>query len=297
MWFQSMLSLKETMKDIWRSAGKKFSQITDIPDYANPYLGQNRLSSRNAAEVRDFKHNLFGPLLREVGRLTGFSADGRAKLTDYMMAKHGLERNKVMAERDAKAAYEAEKLKDPNTTKTLADFVAEYRKKDYSGLTSLTGLDDVAAAEAEAKNMVADYEANHDTANLWARTKAVTDAIVQKQYDSGYINSITRNAILNMYDNYIPLRGFEDKTAEDVYSYMKHSNSAFNAPIKTARGRKSKADDPFANMLAMAESGIMRGNRNKLVKLPLLSLVLEHPTDLISVSDVWFALLLAMCKF
>lgn len=108
-WFQSrealqdgMLSLKETMKDIWRSAGKKFSQITDIPDYANPYLGQNRLSSRNAAEVRDFKHNLFRPLLREVGRLTGFSADGRAKLTDYMMAKHGLERNKVMAERDAK---------------------------------------------------------------------------------------------------------------------------------------------------------------------------------------------------
>ena len=304
VWFQSrealqdgMLSLKETMKDIWRSAGKKFSQITDIPDYANPYIGQNRLSSRNAAEVRDFKHNLFRPLLREVGRLTGFSADGRAKLTDYMMAKHGLERNKVMAERDAKAAYEAEKLKDPNTTKTLADFVAEYRKKDYSGLTSLTGLDDVAAAEAEAKNMVADYEANHDTANLWARTKAVTDAIVQKQYDSGYINSITRNAILNMYDNYIPLRGFEDKTAEDVYSYMKHSNSAFNAPIKTARGRKSKADDPFANMLAMAESGIMRGNRNKLVKLPLLSLVLEHPTDLISVSDVWFALLLAMCKF
>ena len=304
VWFQSrealqdgMLSLKETMKDIWRSAGKKFSQITDIPDYANPYIGQNRLSSRNAAEVRDFKHNLFRPLLREVGRLTGFSADGRAKLTDYMMAKHGLERNKVMAERDAKAAYEVEKLKDPNTTKTLADFVAEYRKKDYSGLTSLTGLDDVAAAEAEAKNMVADYEANHDTANLWARTKAVTDAIVQKQYDSGYINSITRNAILNMYDNYIPLRGFEDKTAEDVYSYMKHSNSAFNAPIKTARGRKSKADDPFANMLAMAESGIMRGNRNKLVKLPLLSLVLEHPTDLISVSDVWFALLLAMCKF
>ena len=109
VWFQSrealqdgMLSLKETMKDIWRSAGKKFSQITDIPDYANPYLGQNRLSSRNAAEVRDFKHRLFRPLLREVGRLTGFSADGRAKLTDYMMAKHGLERNKVMAERDAK---------------------------------------------------------------------------------------------------------------------------------------------------------------------------------------------------
>lgn len=105
-WFQSrealqdgMLSLKETMKDIWRSAGKKFSQITDIPDYANPYLGQNRLSSRNAAEVRDFKRRLFSPLLREVGRLTGFSADGRAKLTDYMMAKHGLERNKVMAER------------------------------------------------------------------------------------------------------------------------------------------------------------------------------------------------------
>ena len=90
-----------------------------------------------------------------------------------------------------------------------------------------------------------------------------------------------------MYKHYIPLRGFDDKTSDEAYAYLQDKHSAFNAPIKTAKGRKSKADDPFANMESMAESAIMQGNRNVLVKQKFLNFVLNHPSDLVSVSDLW----------
>ena len=94
-------------------------------------------------------------------------------------------------------------------------------------------------------------------------------------------------ALRSMYEYYIPLRGFDEKTSEEAYAYLNSKNSAFNAPIKTAKGRKSKADDPFAYLQSMSESAIMQGNRNKLVKQRFLNFVLNHPSDLASVSDLW----------
>ena len=43
----------------------------------------------------------------------------------------------------------------------------------------------------------------------------------------------------------------------------------------------------IAYMQAMAESAIMQGNRNVLVKQKMLNFVRNHPSDLASVSDVW----------
>ena len=40
-------------------------------------------------------------------------------------------------------------------------------------------------------------------------------------------------------------------------------------------------------MQMMAESAIAQGNRNQLVKQKLLNFALNHPSDLISVSELW----------
>ena len=57
-----------------------------------------------------------------------------------------------------------------------------------------------------------------------------------------------------MYKWYIPLRGFDEVTAEDVYAYMGNGKGgAYASPIKKAKGRVSKADDPFVAMTGMAE--------------------------------------------
>lgn len=260
----SMLGLKEAMQAILGQG----TNIEDVDGFENAYLGENRLSSVNKAEADAFAHTLFKPMLDEVAKLARTEAE-REELTDYMMAKHGLERNAYMRNEAI------------NNGATDAD------QTDYAGLTALTGMDNVTDAETEAQIMVNDYEQAHDTADLWKKVNAVSKAILSKSYECGMMSKATFDKISDMYDFYIPLRGFDEKTSSEAYAYLTHKQSAFNAPIKKAEGRRSKADDPFANLQSMAEGAIMQGNRNKLVKQRFLNFALNHPSDLVSVSDIW----------
>ena len=278
----SMLGLKEAMTAI---LGKN-TRMEDVDGFENAYLGENRLSSVNKAEADAFAHLLFKPMLEEVAKLAHSTAE-REELTDYMMAKHGLERNRVMAERDAQKDFAEYQKQHPKSTKALQDFIDEYRKRDYAGLTALAGMEEIADAEAEAQAMVDEYENAHDTTVLWSKVNAVGMAILSKSYECGMMSKETYDSVRDMYEFYIPLRGFDEKTSSEAYAYLTHKQSIFNAPIKKAEGRRSKADDPFANLQSMAESAIMQGNRNKLVKQKFLNFALNHPSDLVSVSDLW----------
>lgn len=91
----SMLGLKEAMSAGLRAEGNDMA-IEEVDGFENAYLGENRLSSVNKAECDEFARRLFRPMLEVVSGLAR-TADERAELTDYMMAKHGLERNVVMA--------------------------------------------------------------------------------------------------------------------------------------------------------------------------------------------------------
>ena len=278
----SMLGLKEAMTAI---LGKN-TRMEDVDGFENAYLGENRLSSVNKAEADAFAHLLFKPMLEEVAKLAHNTAE-REELTDYMMAKHGLERNRVMAERDAQKDFAEYQKQHPKSTKALQDFIDECRKRDYAGLTALTGMEEIVDAEAEAQVMVDEYENAHDTTALWSKVNAVSKAVLSKSYECGMMSEETYDSVRDMYEFYIPLRGFDEKTSSEAYAYLTHKQSLFNAPIKKAEGRRSKADDPFANLQSMAESAIMQGNRNKLVKQKFLNFALNHPSDLVSVSDLW----------
>lgn len=260
----SMLGLKEAMQAILGQG----TNIEDVDGFENAYLGENRLSSVNKAEADAFAQTLFKPMLDEVAKLARNEAE-REELTDYMMAKHGLERNAYMR------------------NEAIKNGATDADQTDYAGLTALTGMDDVADAEAEAQRMIDDYEQAHETADLWEKVNAVSKAILQKSYECGMMSKETFDKVSDMYEFYIPLRGFDEKTSAEAYAYLSHKHSAFNAPIKKAEGRRSKADDPFANLQSMAEGAIMQGNRNKLVKQRFLNFALNHPSDLVSVSDIW----------
>lgn len=278
----SMLGLKEAMNAI---LGKN-TRMEDVDGFENAYLGENRLSSVNKAEADAFAYLLFKPMLEEVAKLA-HSTTEREELTDYMMAKHGLERNRVMAERDAQKDFAEYQKQHPKGTKALQDFIDECRKRDYAGLTALTGMEEIVDVETEAQAMVDEYENVHDTTALWSKVNAVSKAILSKSYECGMMSKETYDSVRDMYEFYIPLRGFDEKTSAETYAYLTHKQSIFNVPIKKAEGRRSKADDPFANLQSMAESAIMQGNRNKLVKQKFLNFALNHPSDLVSVSDLW----------
>ena len=278
----SMLSLKRAMDMILKEEGKDVD-IADIDGFENAYLGENRLSSVNKAEADAFAQLVFKPMLDEVAKLAKNNEE-RAALTDYMMAKHGLERNEVMRQR------EVEKINnDASLSATQkADKEAAAAQRDYAGLTALTGKDSVDEAQDAAEKMVETYEKDHDTTELWKKVNDVTNAILSKSYECGIIDKDTYLKIRDMYEFYIPLRGFEEETGNDTYAYLTgFTPGKGSASIKKAKGRTSKADDPFANLQSMAESAIMQGNRNKLVKQRFLNFALNHPSDLVSINDLW----------
>ncbi len=325
----SMLGLQEFMSAIDHASGNK-RYIEDIPDFENPILGENRLSSVNKEEMHQVAKTQFKPLMSAVAKLSGNGKES-GELYDYMFAKHGLERDAVMRQREAQKEFDNYQKANPKGTKTIGDFVASLEGKDYAGLTALTAedgrvksiqsqidaideqmkatddqlllrnlggqkkrlkVDLLNAARDAADDIRKAFESNpsHDRSDineLWKRVNEVNGNTLRKLYESGMLTKEAYNDISSMYTNYIPMRGFDQTTSADAYAYLTHGDSAFNAPIKTAKGRSSKADNPIAYMQAMAESAIMQGNRNVLVKQKMLNFVRNHPSDLASVSDVW----------
>ena len=276
----SMLGLRKVYEAILSSTGKPSStlHIEDVEGYENAYLAENRMSSVNAAEQHDYYLRFMHPLLEAVGAIAGSRKAARQELVDYMMAKHGLERNLVLAERDAREA-EANG-EDFNTA------YAKFREKDYSGLTALTGEDDLSAAEAAAQQMVDDYEAAYDTTDLWNKTREATQATLEKIYRSGLLGSERYEQIRDMFQYYIPLQGWDETTSDEVYGYLTSKSGPLGSPIKHAAGRSSKADDPIATIAMMADSAIRQGNRNQM-KQRFLNFVLNHPSDLVSINSLW----------
>ena len=135
----SMLGLQEFMFAIDHASGNK-RYIEDIPDFENPILGENRLSSVNKEEMHQVAKTQFKPLMSAVAKLSGNGKES-GELYDYMFAKHGLERDAVMRQREAQKEFDKYQKANPKGPKTIEDFVASLEGKDYAGLTALTAED------------------------------------------------------------------------------------------------------------------------------------------------------------
>lgn len=328
----SMLSLKKVMEMIMQAKGDA-KYIEEIEGYQNAYMGENRVSSVNQAEAAAYSRMALEPLVEEVSRLA--KKAHHSYVTDYMMAKHGLERNRVMAfqkavEADVDAHNKAVKesgegeeltasslwdayLNDTDRLRNEADYrngnitadvwhktddeiraryapsYAEYRERDYAGLTGLLDRadEDIQTIEAEAIEEVMKFEQENDVTDLWDLTNKATDAPLAKQYEGGLMSRETLEHVRNMYGYYIPLRGFDETTSDEAYSYLGDRDRAFSPTLKKAKGRSSKAEDPLAHIASMMESAILQSNRNKLVRQKFLNFVENNPSDLFSVQKLW----------
>ena len=328
----SMLSLKKVMEMIMQAKGDA-KYIEEIEGYQNAYMGENRVSSVNQAEAAAYSRMALEPLVEEVSRLA--KKAHHSYVTDYMMAKHGLERNRVMAfqkavEADVDAHNKAVKesgegeeltasslwdayLNDTDRLRNEADYregritadvwhktddeiraryapsYAEYRERDYAGLTGLLDRadEDIQTLEEEAIEEVMKFEDENDVTDLWDLTNKATDAPLSKQYEGGLMSRETLEHVRNMYGYYIPLRGFDETTSDEAYSYLGDRDRAFSPTLKKAKGRSSKAEDPLAHIASMMESAILQSNRNKLVRQKFLNFVENNPSDLFSVQKLW----------
>lgn len=299
----SMLGLKALQEALEKETDKPIS------DYENAYMAENQLSSKNSFEQEFYKMNFFDPIMSEVNKLikTGVEYDD---ILDYLKAKHGLERNEEFAKRAAEKAKEPfiEKINDlenllvqggidgltfdeerdnlkSEMEEAAEDAYFEARGKDFSGLSSLTGEEENFTAEAEKQ--VSAFEDTNDTVVLWEKINAATKESLKKTYECGLMTKDAYQNVSNMFQYYIPLRGWKEDTAADVYDYIMEERPIFNVPVKKMEGRVSEADDPLATIANMAESAIMQGNRN-LMKQRFLAMVINHPTSLATVKQMWY---------
>ena len=262
----SMLALRKLQDIIAEDSG------VEIQSGENAYMAENRMSSENKAQAEIYERDFFNPLRDAVVAIVK-RGETYEMVNAYLIAKHGLERNLLMSEREAKEKGE---VWDGSVT------------RDYSGLSELTG--DKADFTRLAQELVDEFESKHDTTLLWDRINAATKETLRKSYDSGLMNKETYEKVRDMFEYYIPLRGWSKNVAANEFEYlMKDWHLQLSSALKSMHGRRSVADDPIATIGFMAESAIVQGNRN-LMKQKFLNFVLNRPTDLATVSEQWYVL-------
>ena len=299
-----MLGLKKLQDILAKASGKA------VQDYENAYMYENHLSSINGAEAEVYHKHFYDPMLEAMGRLIAKGVSEQ-EVYDYLMKKHAIERNREMAVREKlqgdkknykqnmenwAAARDAIRqqsgLSWAERQKKLDDLARSYGAnidKDYSGLDEIySTIPSYKDKKASAIKEVEDMETKHgaETQELLDRIHKATQASLIKQRECGLMSKETFDQISSMYEYYVPLRGFEETTSEEMYDYVGMHKSGFNPVVKKAKGRTSKADNPIAYIGSMAESSIAQGNRN-LMKQRFLMFVKNRPSDLVSVGELW----------
>ncbi len=117
VWHDYAKSVETAQQLIEQQMGRK------LRPSENAYNFENQMHSMNQVEVERFEREYYEPLLKEVARLRKEEGIDLGTLEDYMIAKSGLERNEVLAERDAQRALPraVEKAK-ADTKRTIDDY-------------------------------------------------------------------------------------------------------------------------------------------------------------------------------
>lgn len=317
----SMLAIRKAQEAIMKEVGVDRLNMAE-----DAYTAENRSHGKGKNEFEEYNNEFLQPLRKAYHQMKKVLGDSYDNVRIYMMAKHGLERDAQMAFKKSldadyedvaqrSAAYKAYKgdmnriINDSDLEFGRVDFTTwrqrdnalrvkyspsymDYRYDkngiayDYSGLSALFDGSDF---EETAHKLVKDIEDKYvtETHNLWDATNAATKKILRDGYKAGMMSKDTYQYVRDMYSHYIPLRGWDGTTADQVWDYIGGGKGAFNQTLKKAHGRTSIADDPIAYIENMAESGILLNNKNW-VKQHLMLLAQNHPTSLLTLSKAWY---------
>lgn len=317
----SMLAIRKAQEAIMNEVGVDRLNMAE-----DAYTAENRSHGKGKNEFEEYNNEFLQPLRKAYHQMKKILGDSYDNVRIYMMAKHGLERDAQMAFKKSleadyedvaqrSAAYKAYKgdmnriINDSDLEFGRINFTTwrqrdnalrvkyspsymDYRYDkngivyDYSGLSAIfDGSDFEEAAHKLVKDIEDKYVA--ETHDLWDATNAATKKILRDGYKAGMMSKDTYQYVRDMYSHYIPLRGWDGTTADQVWDYIGGGKGAFNQTLKKAHGRTSIADDPIAYIENMAESGILLNNKNW-VKQHLMLLAQNHPTSLLTLSKAWY---------
>ena len=196
---------------------------------------------------------------------------------------------------------------DDNLAKKEKAITAEYdaKKRDWAGITGLMGYtpDKWREAEADARRMVGYFRDSvkdklGDTKildELWDRIRACTDFNLEDAYKNGLLTREEYERLHGtaskprMWNYYLPLRGFNERTAEDEYGYSTLASAQQqDTVVKKMEGRITQASDPLANIRHIAMTEIEQGVRNWAKQALYEFLFNAGKNSLLSLKNPWF---------
>ena len=218
-----------------------------VGEAQNFYDANTLMPGRIQAAIDDFKTNIVRPMLDKAAEF-GIDMD---ELSMYSYAKHAKERN----------AY-----------------IASINKRMPDGGSGMTN--------DEADNILQMVDLAGDTAKfeeLHQALMSITSATRQVMLSEGLITPDEFSALEGAYENYIPLRGFENVDEETGVARpgVGRGVNIRGAETIRAMGRKSKAGDLIENVIRDYERVISRVEKNDVAKV-LLDFVLSNPDP-----DLW----------
>ena len=260
-WQDEMFPVKMLQEAIEKATGEK------IADFENAYLLENQLGSAGNATLEKYAREVQNPMRKVYLDMLKAKFDGGSKVTKsdinkYVIAFHGLERNKYMADKN----------------KGLPD-----ARRDYSGFTALFGNGEqveVEELERRAEEYIGKFEdaVGKDKADkLWSLVDESRQRTLDELVRSGLVSGDVADEWLRRFERYVPLQGF----SEEVIGEDRNAN--FENHIT---GRMSEARDPLATLVNMEYVAVTSGNHNR-VKQALYNLALNHRTNLLSVMPMF----------
>ena len=217
---------------------------------------------------------------------------------DWNNEKATLDEKLERGDIDLKTYYE--RMDDFIRTYVDSDNKFDAGEHDYSGIHA---IQEVAKSsdpydDAEAIASVMDSEAKMESIkkgsvkDYWDKVKAATQYSIDTDYKNGLISRELYGHVSNMFNWYVPLRKYDEATAEDTYGYITEQGdpkSYIGSTIMRARGHKYLSEtNVLAQIGAMGNRSIKNGGMNAIRQAFARFARNNSGNNLITETSVWY---------
>lgn len=218
---------------------------------------------------------------------------------DWNNEKATLDEKLERGDIDLKTYYE--RMDDFIRTYVDSDNKFDAGEHDYSGIHA---IQEVAKSsdpydDAEAIASVMDSEAKMESIkkgsvkDYWDKVKAATQYSIDTDYKNGLISRELYGHVSDMFNWYVPLRKYDEATAEDTYGYITEQGdpkSYIGSTIMRARGHKYLSEtNVLAQIGAMGNRAIKNGGMNAIRQAFARFVRNNSNNNLVTETRVWYA--------
>lgn len=218
---------------------------------------------------------------------------------DWNNEKTTLDEKLERGDIDLKTYYE--RMDDFIRTYVDSDNKFDAGEHDYSGIHA---IQEVAKSsdpydDAEAIASVMDSEAKMESIkkgsvkDYWDKVKAATQYSIDTDYKNGLISRELYGHVSDMFNWYVPLRKYDEATAEDTYGYITEQGdpkSYIGSTIMRARGHKYLSEtNVLAQIGAMGNRAIKNGGMNAIRQAFARFVRNNSNNNLVTETRVWYA--------